>query len=86
MTAPQLYVQMFEQLRQWICPADRRHLQGVAEAVSGILPSESGCPSHWLPYLSHRDCHARSHLQRLHDLLLHPAIDAATYDQPLLQQ
>jgi hypothetical protein len=37
MTAPQLYVQMFEQLRQWICPTDRRHLQGVAEAVSGIL-------------------------------------------------
>jgi Transposase DDE domain len=85
MTAPQLYVQMFEQLRQWICPADRRHLQGVAEAVSGILQSESGCPSHWLPYLSHRDCNARSHLQRLHYLLQNPAIDAATYHQPLLQ-
>jgi Transposase DDE domain len=85
MTAPQLYVQMFEQLRQWISPADRRHLQGVAEAVSGILQSESGCPSHWLPYLDHRGCQARSHLQRLHDLLLNPAIDAATYYQPLLQ-
>jgi hypothetical protein len=85
MTAPQLYVQMFTQLRQWISPADRRHLQGVAEAVSGILQSESGCPSHWLPYLSHRDCNARSHLQRLHYLLQNPAIDAATYHQPLLQ-
>jgi hypothetical protein len=82
---PQLYRQLLTQLRQWIHPTDQRHLQGFAEAVSGILQSESGCPSHWLPYLSHRDCTARSHLERLNYLLHNPAIDAATYYEPLLQ-
>ena len=82
---PHLYRQMLTQLRQWIRPADQRHLQGYAEAVSGILQSESGCPSHWLPYLSHRECNARSHLERLHYLLRNPAIDAATYYEPLLK-
>jgi hypothetical protein len=82
---PQLYRQLITQLRQWICPKDDRHLQGFAEAVSGILQSGSGCPSRWLPYLSHRDCSARSHLERLNYLLRNPAIDAATYYDPLLQ-
>ena len=83
---PHLYGQMLTQLRQWIRPQDCRHLQGYAEAVSGILQSESGCPSHWLPYLSHRGCSARSHLERLHYFLYNPAIVAAVYYEPLLQR
>jgi hypothetical protein len=82
---PQLYSQMLTQLRQWIRPTDQRHLQGFAEAVSGILQSKSGCPSHWLPYLSHRDCSARSHLERLNYFLRNPEIDPATYYEPMLQ-
>jgi hypothetical protein len=82
---PQLYSQMLTQLRQWIHPTDQRHLQGFAEAVSGILQSESGCPSHWLPYLSHRDWSARSHLERLNYFLRNPEIDPATYYEPMLQ-
>jgi hypothetical protein len=82
---PQLYSQMLTQLRQWIRPTDQRHLQGFAEAVSGILQSESGCPSHWLPYLSHRDSSARSHLERLNYFLRNPEIDPATYYEPMLQ-
>jgi hypothetical protein len=82
----QLYRQMLTQLRQWIRPMDQRHLQGFADAVSGILQSESGCQSHWLLYfLSHRDCSARSHLERLNYFLRNPEIDAATYYEPLLQ-
>ena len=85
MTEPHLYSQMFTQMRQWINLKDRRHLQGFSEAVSSILQAESGCPSHWLPYLSHRNCNARSHLQRLHDFLRNPAITAAQYYEPLVQ-
>ena len=86
MPAPHLYSQMFTQMRQWITPTDQRHLQGYAEAVSAILQSESGCPSHWLPYLSHRSCNARSHLERLQYLLQNPAITAAQYYEPLVKQ
>ena len=82
MTEPHLYSQMFTQMRQWINPTDRRHLQGFSEAVSRILQAESGCPSHLLPYLSHRNCNARNHLQRLHDFLQNPAITAARYYEP----
>jgi len=64
MSIPQLHRQLFEQLRQWIVPEDRRHLQGCAEIVGAILQSQSACLSHWLPYLSHRDCQARSHLEQ----------------------
>jgi hypothetical protein len=85
MQPPHLYSQMLPQFRQWIQPIDRRHLQGYAEMVSAILQSESGCPSHWLPYLSHRDCTARSHLERIQYFLQNPAINAETYYVPLLQ-
>ena len=85
MTEPHFYSQIFTQMRQWINPTDRRHLQGFSEAVSSILQAESGCPSHWLPYLSHCNCNARNHLQRLHDFLQNPAITAARYYEPLVQ-
>lgn len=54
--------------------------------MSAILQSESGCPSHWLPYLSHRDCNARSHLERLNYLLHNPAMTAEIYYVPLLRE
>jgi len=82
MTTAHLYSQnsqMFTQMSQWIAPIDRRHLQGYAEAVSAILQSGSGCPSHGLPYLSHRDCQARSHLERLHYFLHNQSITAETF-------
>lgn len=37
MTSPQLHRQLLEQLRQWIVPEDRRHLQGYAEIVELAL-------------------------------------------------
>ena len=36
MPVPHLYLQLQEQLRQWIKPKDKRHLQGFAEAVAAI--------------------------------------------------
>ncbi|NJR62835.1 MAG: hypothetical protein HC769_31030 [Cyanobacteria bacterium CRU_2_1] len=48
-----------------MCPQDQRHLQGFCENVAAILQAQSACLSHWLPYLSHRDCQARSHMERL---------------------
>jgi hypothetical protein len=86
MQLPHLYRQLIDQFRQWIVPADQRHLQGFAEAVAAILQSESACLSQWLPYLSHRDCTARSHLERLSYLLHNPNINAQTFYAPLLQQ
>lgn len=85
MTTPQLHRQLFEQLRQWIIPSDRRHLQGYAEIVGAILQSQSGCLSHWLPYLSHRDCQARSHLERLSYFIHNRAIDAETFYAPVVR-
>ena len=65
---PHLYLQLQEQLRQWLKPKDKRHLQGFAEAVAAILQSGRASLSHWLPYLSHRECQARSQMERLRDL------------------
>jgi hypothetical protein len=46
---PHLYLQLQQQLRQWINPKDKRHLQGFAESVAAILQSGSASLSHWLP-------------------------------------
>jgi hypothetical protein len=46
-------------------PKDQRHLQVFSENVAAILQDQSACLSHWLPYLSHRQCEARSHMERL---------------------
>jgi hypothetical protein len=86
MSIPQLYRQLQTQLSQWICPQDQRHLQGFCENVSAILQAQSACLSHWLPYLSHRDCHARSHMERLSYFVHNPKITAETFYFPLLRQ
>jgi hypothetical protein len=86
MKTPQLYRELIDQLSQWIVPKDQRHLQGVAEAVAAILQSGSACLNKWLPFLSHRDCTARSHLERLSYLVHNEAINAQTFYVPLLHQ
>lgn len=86
MQMPHLYRQLIEQLRQWITPQDQRHLQGVSEAVAAILQSESASLNRWLPYLSHRNCNARSHLARLSYLVNNRQINAETFYVPLLHQ
>lgn len=86
MQLPHLYRELSEQFRQWIQPRDQRHLEGVSEAVAAILQSESACLNHWLPYLSHRGCTARSHHARLQYLLTNPAVDAQTFYAPFVQQ
>ncbi len=65
MSIPQLYRQLQAQVSQWICPQDQRHLQVFCENIAAIIHTQSACLSHWLPYLSHRDCKARSHMERL---------------------
>jgi hypothetical protein len=61
MIATPLYRQLFNQLSQWIIPKDLRHLTNCAEIVAAMLSAESASLAHWIPYLSHRDCQARSH-------------------------
>lgn len=51
-----------------------------------ILQAQSACLSHWLPYLSHRDCQARSHMQCLNYFVHNAHIDAETFYVPLLKQ
>ena len=85
MESPLLYRQLLEQLRQWIVPKDRRHLQGFAEIVAAILQAESGCLSHWLPYLSHRGCQARSHMERLSYFVRNDRIGIQTFYASLLK-
>lgn len=65
MPVPHLYRQLQARLSQWITPPDQRHLQVFCENVAAILQAQSACLSHWLPYLSHRECQARSHMERL---------------------
>lgn len=86
MQLPHLYRELNDQLSQWIQPRDQRHLEGVSEAVAAILQSESACLNHWLPYLSHRGCTARSHHARLNYLLINPQVNAETFYAPLLKQ
>ena len=71
MATPLLHTQLRSQLSQWIIPQDKRHLDGFAENVAAILQSQSACLSHWLTYLSHRDCQARSQMERLRALVPH---------------
>jgi hypothetical protein len=85
METPLLYRQLLEQLRQWIVPKDRRHLQNFAEIVAAILQAESGCLSDWLPYLSHRGCKARSHMERLSYFVHNKHIKIETFYAPLLK-
>lgn len=86
MPVPHLYRQLQEQLSQWITPQDQRHLQVFCENVAAILQAQSGCLSHWLPYLSHRDCQARSHMERLSYFVHNPKITPETFYHPLLRQ
>jgi hypothetical protein len=86
MLVPHLYRQLQTQLSQWIKPKDQRHLQVFSENVAAILQAQSACLSHWLPYLSHRDCEARSHRSRLNYFVNNPQINADTFYIPLLQQ
>ena len=82
---PYLYLQLENQLRQWIKAKDKRHLQGYAETVAAILQSGSACLSHWLPYLSHRNCKARSQMERLNYFVHNPQIIAERFYNPLLK-
>jgi hypothetical protein len=82
---PHLHLQLFDQLRQWITPADQRHLSGFAEIMAAILLSQSACLSRWIPNLSHRDCSARSHLERLSYFVHNPRITASIFYEPLLR-
>ena len=86
MSTPQLYRQLLSQLSQWITPKDKRHLTVFAENIAAILQSQSGCLSHWITYLSHRSCHARSHLERLSYFVHDPHITPETFYVPLLKQ
>jgi hypothetical protein len=86
MLTPHLYSQLQTQLSQWITPKDKRHLTVFCENVAAILQSESGCLSHWLKYLSHRPCKARSQMERLNYFVHNPQITAETFYIPLLKQ
>jgi hypothetical protein len=86
MSTPQLYGQLQTQLSQWITPKDKQHLTVFCENVAAILQSESGCLSHWLKYLSHRSCKARSQMERLHYFVHNPQVSAETFYMPVLKQ
>ena len=86
MPVPHLYRQLQTQLSQWIKPKDQRHLQVFSENVAAISQAQSACLSHWLPYLRHRDCEARSHRSRLNYFVHNPKINADTSYMLLLQQ
>lgn len=86
MATPQLYRQLFEQLGQWIIPKDLRHLKNCAEIVAAILESESACAAHWLPYLSHRNCQARSQMERISYFMNNPAISDEVLYVPVIKQ
>jgi len=82
---PALYLQLMEQLRQWIVSEDKRHLTVFSEIIAAILLSSSASLHHWLPWLVHRNCNARSHMERLSYFVNNPRITAATFYEPLLK-
>lgn len=85
MKIPLLYRQLQDQLRQWVKPKDQRHLQGFAEIIAAILQSKSACLGEWIPYLSHRCCSARAHMERLSYFVHNAQITAERFYDPLLR-
>lgn len=85
METPLLYRQLQDQLRQWVKPKDQRHLQGFAEVIAAILQSRSACLGEWIPYLSHRHCSARAHMERLSYFVHNAQINAERFYEPLLR-
>ena len=86
MSVPLLHRQLYEQLSQFIRPQDKRHLSVFSENVAAILWSESGCLSRWIKFLKHRDCQARSHMERLSYFVNNPKSTAETFFHPLIRQ
>lgn len=85
METPLLYRQLQDQLRQWVCPVDQRHLQVFSEILAAILQSGSGVLGKWIPYLAHRNCQARAHLERFSYFLHNQQITAERFYQPMLR-
>lgn len=85
MNQPLLHIQLEKQLCQWIKPKDKRHLLGFAEIIASILCSQSACLSKWIPYLGHRNCQARAHMERLSYFLNNKQITPETFYHPLLK-
>jgi hypothetical protein len=85
MQTPLLYRQLQTQLRQWVTPKDQRHLQGFSEIVAAMLQSQSACLGHWIPYLTHRSCQARAHMERLSYFVHNPHITAERFYEPMLR-
>jgi len=85
MEIPHLYRQLQAQLRQWVKPKDQRHLQGFSEIIAAILQSESACLGKWIPYLTHRSCQARAHMERLSYFVHNHHITAEHFYEPLLR-
>jgi Transposase DDE domain len=54
--------------------------------VAAILASESACAAHWLPYLSHRNCQARSQMERISYFMNNPAISDEVLYVPVIKQ
>lgn len=86
MNTPLLHRQLHDQLRQWLNPKDQRHLKVFAENVAAILQAQQGCLSKWLPFLSHRRCKARSHMERLSYFVHNQHISAERFYIPLIRQ
>ena len=85
METPLLYRQLQDQLRQWVRPVDQRHLQVFSEILAAILQSGSGVMGKWIPYLAHRTCQARAHLERFSYFLHNQQITAERFYQPILR-
>lgn len=81
-----LYRQLLEQFCQGLPAKDKRHLENFSERVAGIVLSGSACLTHWIPFLSHRECQARAHLARLQYFLNNPRVDVREYYETLLKR
>lgn len=86
MSTPLLHRQLQEQFSQLIVPKDKRHLDVFSENVAAILLSESGSLSHWIKFLGHRGCNARSHMERLSYFVNNPNITPELFYHPILRQ
>jgi hypothetical protein len=82
---PCYIVNCTSQLRQWVQPIDQRHLQVFSEILAAILQSGSAVLGKWIPYLSHRNCQARAHLERLSYFLHNQHISAERFYEPMLR-
>lgn len=80
-----LYRSLFRQLRRWVVPKTRRHLQSFAVIVAATLQAQSLCLRRWGPCLRQWDCQDHYAMECLSHFVRTEHSSAETFYAPCLK-